>query len=82
MQAQSIKAFRGVSLVLVRAERHTGEAWSCGTERHREREVKGGTCQFHSQEDSGCIIQILCHLFVSVISGEGKSRSETFTLYM
>lgn len=82
MMCTGTMAFRGVSLVLVRAKRHTGEAWSCVTERHSEREVKGGRCQFHSKEDSGCIIQIFCHLFSSVISGEGKSRSETFTLYM
>lgn len=68
--------------MLVRAERHTGEVWSCGTEKHSEREVKSRRCQFHSKEDSGCIIQIFFHLFSSVISGEGKSRSETFTLYM
>lgn len=42
-QAQSIKAFGGVSLVLVRAERHTDEAWPWITERHSEREVEGGT---------------------------------------
>lgn len=81
-QAQSIKASRGVSLLLVRAERHTGEAWPRVTERHSEREVKCGRCQFHSKEDSGCIIQIFCHLFSSVILGEGKSRSEKFTLDM
>lgn len=32
-----------VSLVLVRAERHTDEAWLYLTDRHSEREVEGGT---------------------------------------
>lgn len=68
-----------VSLVLVGAEEHTDQAWLYITDRHSEREVEGGTGQFHCKEDGGCIIQIFCHLFSSVISGEVKSRSETFT---
>lgn len=81
-QAQSIKALRGVSLVLLRAVRHTDEAWSCVTQRQSEREVEGGTCRFHSYNDGGCIIQIFCYIFFGVILGEGKSRSESFNPYM
>lgn len=68
--------------MLRRAERHTDEAWSCVTQRQSERGAEGGTCQFHSYMDGGCIIQIFCHIFFGVISGEGKSRSETFNPYM
>lgn len=71
----NIKVFRAVSLVLVEAERHTDEVWSCVTGTHTEstnkqwREVMGGTCQFQSREDDSYIIQYSVSSFQQFNSG-------------